>query len=109
MCAMASQITGVSIVCQAFVQAQIKGNIKAAPLAFVGGIHRWLMKLPHKGLVTRKMFPFSDVIMDYLGGYVKQNAQNVYRKIFSFSPSNVFYFSIPTNLEQRLEYPFIID
>ena len=34
-----------------------------ASLAFVGGIYRWLMYSPHKMTVTRKMFPFDDVIM----------------------------------------------
>ena len=32
-------------------------------LAFVRGIHRWPVNSPHKGPVTRKMFPFDDVIM----------------------------------------------
>ena len=32
-------------------------------LAFVRGIHRWPVYSPHKGPVTRKMFPFDDVIM----------------------------------------------
>ena len=32
-------------------------------LAFVRWIHRWPMNSPHKGPVTRKMFPFDDVIM----------------------------------------------
>ena len=27
------------------------------------GIHRWPVNSPHKGTVTRKMFPFDDVIM----------------------------------------------
>ena len=35
----------------------------SASLAFVRGIHRWPVNSPHKGLVTRKMFPFDDVIM----------------------------------------------
>ena len=30
-----------------------------------GGIHRWPVNSPHKGPVTRKMFPFDDVIMDH--------------------------------------------
>ena len=34
-----------------------------ALLAFVRGIHRWPVNFPHKGQVTRKMFPFDDVIM----------------------------------------------
>ena len=36
----------------------------SASLAFVGGIRRGQMNSPHKGPVTRKMFPFDDVIMD---------------------------------------------
>ena len=32
-------------------------------LAFVRGIDRWPVNSPHKGPVTRKMFPFDDVIM----------------------------------------------
>ena len=35
----------------------------SAPLAFVWGIHLWPVNSPHKGQVTRKMFPFDDVIM----------------------------------------------
>ena len=35
----------------------------SAPLAFVPGIHRLPMNSPHKRSVTRKMFPFDDVIM----------------------------------------------
>ena len=52
---------------QPFVQAQIKENIKAP--------RYWLLwgesagdrgEFPHKGPVTRKMFSFDDVIMDYV-------------------------------------------
>ena len=35
----------------------------SASLAFVRGVHRGLVNFPHKGPVTRKMFPFDDVIM----------------------------------------------
>ena len=38
----------------------------SASLAFVRGIHRWTVNSPHKWPVTREMFPFDDVIMDYL-------------------------------------------
>ena len=34
-----------------------------ASLAFVQGIHRWPVNSTHKGPVTRKIFPFDDVIM----------------------------------------------
>ena len=63
--AMASQITNLAIVyIQQFIEAQIKENIKAPRYwPFVRGIHRWPVNSPHKGPVTRKMFPFDNVIM----------------------------------------------
>ena len=36
---------------------------RSASLAFVREIHRWPVNSPHKSPVTRKMFPFDDVIM----------------------------------------------
>ena len=35
----------------------------SASLSFVRGIHRLSVNFPHKGPVTRKMFPFDDAIM----------------------------------------------
>ena len=40
-----------------------KKTSSSASLAFVRGIHRWPVNSPHKGPVTRKMFPFDDVMM----------------------------------------------
>ena len=37
----------------------------SASLAFVRGIRRWPVNSQHKGPVTRKMFPFDDVIMQW--------------------------------------------
>ena len=49
---------------QPFIQAQIKENTKVPRnWPFVRGIHRWPVNSPHKGPVTRKLFPFDDVIM----------------------------------------------
>ena len=45
------------------IQAQVKKHQSSASLAFVRGIRRWPVNSPHKGPVTRKMFPFDDVIM----------------------------------------------
>ena len=62
---MTSQITGVSIICPTVCSTA--GQIKhqsSASLASVRGIHRWPVDSPHKGSVTRKMFPFDDVIME---------------------------------------------
>ena len=62
--AMASQITGVSIVYSTVLQAQIRENIKVPRhWQFVREIHRWPVNAPHKRPVTRKMFPFDDVIL----------------------------------------------
>ena len=38
----------------------------SASLAYVRGIHRGQVNSPYKGPVTRKMFPFDDVIMSYI-------------------------------------------
>ena len=43
--------------------APVAEHQSSASLAFVRGIHRWPVNSPHKGPVTRKMFPFDDVIM----------------------------------------------
>ena len=61
MSAMASRITSITIV-YPNVYDQRKHQ-SCASLAFVRGIHRWPVNSPHKGPVTRKMFPFDDVIM----------------------------------------------
>ena len=61
---MASQITGVSIVCSAVCSgADQRKHQSSASLAFVKGIHRRPVDSPHKGPVTRKVFLFDDVIM----------------------------------------------
>ena len=62
--AMASEITGVSIVCSTVYSGEDQGKHQSsASLAFVRGIHRWLVNFPHKRPVTRKMLPIDDVIM----------------------------------------------
>ena len=48
-----------------FIQVQIKKKHQSSvSLPFVQGIHRWPVNSPHKRSVTRKMFPFDDVIMN---------------------------------------------
>ena len=60
----ASQITSLTIVYSAvYSAADQRKHQSSASLAFVRGIHRGPMNSPHKGPVTRKMFPFDDVIM----------------------------------------------
>ena len=65
--AMASQITSLKIVYSTvYLDAGQRKYQSSAWLAFVCGIHRWPVNSPHKGPVTRKMFPFHDVIMIHL-------------------------------------------
>ena len=61
---MASQITSLTIVCPTINScADQRKHQSSASLAFVLGIHRWPVNSLRKGPVTRKMFPFDDVIM----------------------------------------------
>ena len=60
MTTVASQITSLTVVYSTvYSDADQRKHVSSASLAFVWGIHRD----PHKGPVTRKMFPFGDVIM----------------------------------------------
>ena len=70
MSAIASQITDVSTVCSTVCSgANRRKHRSSASLAFLRGTHRWPVDSPHKGPVTRKMFPFDDVIMKPLNIY----------------------------------------
>ena len=62
--AKASQITSLTIVhSTVHSSADRRKHRSSASPAFVRGIHRWPMNSTHKWPVTRKMFPFDDVIM----------------------------------------------
>ena len=64
MSAIASQITSLTIVYSTvYSDADQRKHQISASLAFVWGVHRWPVNSPHKGPVTRKVFPFDDVIM----------------------------------------------
>ena len=65
MSAMSSQITSFMIVSSAvYSGADQRKHQSSVSLAFVRGIRRWPINSPHKGPVTRKLFPFDDVIME---------------------------------------------
>ena len=62
--AIASQITSfTSVYLTVYADADQRKHQCSASLAFVRGIHRGPVNSPHKWPVTRKMFPFDDVIM----------------------------------------------
>ena len=61
---MASQITSLTIVYSTvYSDADQRKHQSSASLAFVLAIHRGPVNAPHRWPVTRKMFPFDDVIM----------------------------------------------
>ena len=64
MSAIASQIIGVSIGCPTACSGVYQRKYqRSVSLTLVRRIHRWPVDFPHKGPVTRKMFPFDDAIM----------------------------------------------
>ena len=64
MSTIASQITSLTIVYSTiYLGADQSKHQSSASLAFVWGIHRGPVNSPHKWPVTRKMFPFDDVVM----------------------------------------------
>ena len=64
MSTIASQITSLTIVYSTiYLGADQSKHQSSASLAFVWVIHRGPVNSPHKWPVTRKLFPFDDVIM----------------------------------------------
>ena len=63
--AIVSQITGLTIVYSTiYLDADQSEHQSSASLAFVWEIHREPVNSPHKWPVTRKMFPFHEVILN---------------------------------------------
>ena len=61
---MASQIISLmSVNSTVYSDVDQRKHQSSASLAFVRGIHRWPVNPPNKGPVTRKIFPFDDVIV----------------------------------------------
>ena len=61
---LASQITSLMVVYSiVYSGVNQRKHQSSASLAFVREIHRGPVNFPHKWAVTRKMFPFDDVIM----------------------------------------------
>ena len=74
MSSMASQITSLTIVYSTvYSGADQKTYLSSVSLLFVRRIHRWPLNSPHKGPITRKMFPINDVIMARRENVFKEN------------------------------------
>ena len=83
------------------VQARIKENIKAPRYwPFVRGIHRWPVNSPHKGPVTRKMFPFHDVIM-----VVPEHTKVLRHQCWIADPVFLFYVVWLSNIMYQPKWP----
>ena len=68
--ARASQIMSLTIVYSTvYSGADQRKHQRSASLAIVRRIHRWPVNSPHKWPVTRKVFPFDDVIMSIVSQY----------------------------------------
>ena len=68
----ASQITSLTIVYSTvYSGADQRKHQSSTSLASVRGLYRGPVNSPHKGSVTRKMFPFDDVILQQVQALVK--------------------------------------
>ena len=67
---LASQIISLTVVYSiVYSGVNQRKHQSSASLAFVREIHRGPVNFPHKWPVTRKMFPFDDVIMMWVGSW----------------------------------------
>ena len=74
---LASQITSLTIVYSPVCSGtDLRKHQSSASLAFVRGIHRGPVNSPHKWPVTRKIFSFDDVIMEYTKNEYNHNKTN---------------------------------
>ena len=102
--AMASQITSLTIVYSTlYSDPDQRKHQSSASLAFVREIHRGPVNSPHKWPVTRKMFPFHDVIMD-CQLFVQDLAQELKKMLKYKSPPcrKLFHRWIKYNSEKML-------
>ena len=90
MATMSSQILSIAIV---YSTAHSGGDQRkyqsSASLAFVRGINMWPVNSPHKGSVTRKMFPFDDVIMIMPGNPL---SNMILITPYSFRPKRIWHY-----------------
>ena len=105
----ASQITSRTIVNSVVYSGagQRKHQSSASP-AFVRGIHRWPVNYPHKGPVTRKMFPFDDVIMaenQMAASNGKRRCTTAFRKLYFLNTNReeIIFLSLRSDLYANKE------
>ena len=95
MSAMAPQIANLTIVyLTVYSDADQRKHQSSASLAFVRGIHRWPVNSPHKRPVTRKMFPFDDLIMP--SAWYCMKYQRLVTKRWLFTADHILFYFLPT-------------
>ena len=105
MSAMVSQITGVSIVCSTVGSGADHGKHQSSvSLAFVRGIHWWPVNSAYNRPVTRKMFPFDDVIMKTTRFVSRAASNEDNRQIFVGEP--VHTHGVWTLKKSLISHPF---
>ena len=78
----ASPITSLTIVYSTvYSDADQRKHQSSESLASVRGIHRGPVNSPHKGPVTRKMFPFDDVIMHFTTSIIQSEQSGLFQYI----------------------------
>ena len=89
---LASQSTSLMVVYSIVYSGVNQGKHQSpAPLAFVREIHRGPVNFPHKWPVTRKMFPFDDVIMCTLSWSTHTQLIRVRSKLYNTFGIYVIY------------------
>ena len=105
---MASQITSLTIVySNVYSGSDQRKHQSSASLAFVRGIHRGPVNSPHKWPVTRKMFPFDDVIMRmrYIPQPINENTKICILKcIWNYHPQHDDYFAKAFQITDNLSF-----
>ena len=113
---LASQITSLPVVCSiVYSDVNQRKHQSSASLAFVREIHRGPVNFPHKWPVTRKMFPFDDVIMSkglvYFASFHSVNRVGISTLplIPAFYPETAWvYYCNVINLIVQTHFPFQI-
>ena len=104
--AMASQNISLTIVYSTvYSDADQSKHQSSASLAFVRAIHRGPVNSPHKWPVTRKMFPFDDVIIVFNEKYKKMpvmHHMNKYRGAASRGSTGTFILSQEESFQSQM-------
>ena len=101
----ASQITSFTIVYSTVYSGpEQRKHQSSASLAFVRGIHRGLVNSPHKWPVTRKIFPFDDVIMIFNAMLISIHTCFTSDGFMMYRQIVIWRSNIPANIMPLSEY-----